>query len=327
MSAPIWHWGEPVAPLRDLLARGGVLAIPTESSYGLGVDPWNRTGVETIYRIKEREAGKALPVVIAGREQLAGLGIDPDLHIVEALFAFWPAPLTAVLPVARPLPASAGGRNLAVRVPDHDRLRELLAAIGHGLTATSANRSGEPPILEPAGVAGAARRRGRDGGGRRRAPGRAPLDAGGNRKGWARGSTNRKISLRAPHSRARSIHGRRTSMKHPAFGVSAGAAFLLAAAALLAAPAASRAADPAASGGQRRRRGLGRPGERAAHDPARRGPARTARLRPVGLLRHRARALRRRGDRHHAQRQPGRQLHPRPPDRQGAGEERRRRGA
>ncbi len=158
MSAPagevrVWHWGDPVAPLRGLLARGGVLAFPTESSYGLGVDPWNRTGVEAIYRIKEREAGKALPVVIAGREQLAGLGIDPDLHIVETLFAFWPAPLTAALPVARPLPASAGERTLDVRVPDHDRLRELLAALGHGLTATSANRSGEPPILEPAGVA------------------------------------------------------------------------------------------------------------------------------------------------------------------------------
>lgn len=153
MSVPVWHWGDPVAPLRDLLARGGVLAIPTESSYGLGVDPWNRTGVEAIYRIKEREAGKALPVVIAGREQLAGLGIDPGVHIVDSLLAFWPAPLTAVLPVARPLPASAGERSLAVRVPDHDRLRELLAALGHGLTATSANRSGDPPILEPAGVA------------------------------------------------------------------------------------------------------------------------------------------------------------------------------
>jgi L-threonylcarbamoyladenylate synthase len=150
----IFRFGDPVAPLRDLLRRGGVLAIPTESSYGLGVDPWNRTGVETIYRIKEREAGKALPVVIAGREQLAGLGIDPDLHIVGGLLAFWPAPLTAVLPVARPLPASAGGLSLAVRVPDHDRLRELLAALGHGLTATSANRSGEEPLLDVEAVAG-----------------------------------------------------------------------------------------------------------------------------------------------------------------------------
>jgi L-threonylcarbamoyladenylate synthase len=149
----ILRFGAPLAPLRDLLARGGIVAFPTESSYGLGVDPWNPAGVEAIYRIKEREAGKPLPVVIAGRGQLAGLGIDPDLNIVKRLFAFWPAPLTAVLPVARPLPASAGTRTLAVRVPDHDPLRELLAALGHGLTATSANRSGEAPIVDPAAAA------------------------------------------------------------------------------------------------------------------------------------------------------------------------------
>lgn len=148
-----FHFGDPVAPLRDLLARGGIVAFPTESSYALGVDPWNRTGVEAIYRIKEREAGKALPVVIAGRAQLAGLGIDGYLHIVERFFAVWPAPLTVVLPVARPLPASAGEGTLAVRVPDHEELRALLAALGHGLTATSANRSGEAPILDPAALA------------------------------------------------------------------------------------------------------------------------------------------------------------------------------
>jgi L-threonylcarbamoyladenylate synthase len=146
----VFHFGDPVAPLRDLLRRGGVVAFPTESSYALGVDPRNRTGVEAIYRIKEREAGKALPVVIAGPGQLAGLGIDPDLHIVERFAAVWPAPLTVVLPLARPLPASAGGGSLAVRVPDHEELRGLLAALGHGLTATSANRSGGEPILDPA---------------------------------------------------------------------------------------------------------------------------------------------------------------------------------
>jgi L-threonylcarbamoyladenylate synthase len=149
----LFRFGDPLPPLRDLLARGGIVAFPTESSYGLGVDPWNPAGVEAIYRIKEREAGKPLPVVVAGRDQLAGLGIDPDLNIVKRLFAFWPAPLTAVLPVARPLPASAGTRTLAVRVPDHEPLRELLAALGHGLTATSANRSGEPPIVDPAALA------------------------------------------------------------------------------------------------------------------------------------------------------------------------------
>lgn len=148
----LWHWGDPIDPLRDLLARGGILAIPTESSYGLGADPRNPVGVEAIYRVKGREAGKALPVVVAGREQLADLGVDAKPDIVERLFEHWPAPLTAVLPIAEPLPASAGGRTLAVRVPDHEGLRRLLAELGHGLTATSANLSGGEPILDPAGA-------------------------------------------------------------------------------------------------------------------------------------------------------------------------------
>ena len=89
--APFWRPGEPVEPLRELLRRGGVLAIPTESSYGLGADPGNRIGVEAIYRIKGREPRKALPVVVAGPEQLAGLGIDPDLSILKPLSACWPS--------------------------------------------------------------------------------------------------------------------------------------------------------------------------------------------------------------------------------------------
>jgi len=154
---PLWHWGDPVVPLQALLRRGGILAIPTESSYGLGADPGNPAGVETIYRVKGREAGKPLPVVVSGREQLAPLGIhlgaEANLYIVERLFALWPAPLTVVLPISRALPAAAGEARLAVRVPDHDKLRGLLAALGHGLTATSANVSGGEPILDPAGAA------------------------------------------------------------------------------------------------------------------------------------------------------------------------------
>lgn len=151
-SVPFWHFGDPLAPLQAVLARGGVLAVPTESSYGLGVDPRNRAGVEAVYRIKGREGGKALPVVVAGRGQLAGLGIDPDLPILIPLSACWPGPLTVVLPLAKTepqVPAAAGQETLAVRVPGHAGLRGLLVALGHGLTATSANRSGEPPVLDP----------------------------------------------------------------------------------------------------------------------------------------------------------------------------------
>ncbi|HEX2645138.1 MAG TPA: L-threonylcarbamoyladenylate synthase [Thermoanaerobaculia bacterium] len=157
--APLWRWGDPVEPLRDLLRRGGVLGIPTESSYGLAVDPWNPAGVEAVYRIKSREAGKPLLAVVADVGQLAELGIDPDLPVLERLAACWPGPLTVVLPLTGltrstgPLPAAAGTGRLAVRVPGHPQLRELLADLGHGLTATSANRSGGDPLLDPAEVA------------------------------------------------------------------------------------------------------------------------------------------------------------------------------
>src|SRR5215208_1728862 len=109
----MWRWGEPVAPLAACLARGGVLALPTESSYALGVDPASPQGVAAVYRIKVREADKPLPVVAAGLGQLPGLGIDPDLPILVPLSRVWPAPLAVLLPLARPLPAAAGTGALA----------------------------------------------------------------------------------------------------------------------------------------------------------------------------------------------------------------------
>lgn len=149
----LWRAGEPLGPLRELLARGGVLAIPTESSYGLGVDPRSAAGVEAIYRLKGRERGKPLPVVAAGRAQLAALPLAPLPAAVEKAMALWPAPLSLVLPLAAPLPAAAGGNTVAVRVPAHPLLRELLRALGTPLTATSANVAGEPPALDPGAVA------------------------------------------------------------------------------------------------------------------------------------------------------------------------------
>jgi L-threonylcarbamoyladenylate synthase len=151
-----------IEELREIRSRGGVIAFPTESSYGLGVDPHNAAGVAAIERIKRRNGvsdepaseHKPLPVVISDLSQLADLGIDPDSQEVRRLAPYWPAPLTAVLPLAEgvDLPAALGRRTLAVRVPDHPELRALLAAIGP-LTATSANRTGEPPLLDAQEVA------------------------------------------------------------------------------------------------------------------------------------------------------------------------------
>jgi L-threonylcarbamoyladenylate synthase len=148
-----WRWGEPLDPLREVLAGGGVLAIPTESTYGLGALPDDRRGVAAVYSIKRRPAAKPLPVVIGEVEQLRRLGIDPESEPVRSVAKLWPAPLTAVLPVEGPLPAAAGGRSLAVRMPAHGRLCDLLRRLGDPLTATSANPSGEPPCRDPEAAA------------------------------------------------------------------------------------------------------------------------------------------------------------------------------
>ncbi len=144
-----WHWGDDLDELRATLDRGGLLVIPTESSYGLGVDPRNERGVESVYRVKARERSFPLPVVAADLEQLADLAVDLDGPGARACMAHWPAPLTLVLPCEVPHPAAAGSGSLAVRIPEHERLRGLLSMLGTGLTATSANRSGLFPVLDP----------------------------------------------------------------------------------------------------------------------------------------------------------------------------------
>jgi L-threonylcarbamoyladenylate synthase len=134
-----------------VLRRGGVVGIPTESSYALAADPTDARGVETVFRVKGRASNQALPVVLGELDQAWALGVDQREPGLEAIAALWPAALTIVVAVSRPISAGAGEATIALRVPDHPRLRALLRRTGP-LTATSANRRGEPPILEPAPV-------------------------------------------------------------------------------------------------------------------------------------------------------------------------------
>jgi L-threonylcarbamoyladenylate synthase len=136
-----------LAAIRAALARGGVLGIPTDTRYGLAADPFSAVGVERIFELKGRPASKAMPVVIAGLDQLERLGARLERRHRERLGSIWPAPLTVIVPVERAFPASGEG-TVAVRVPDHAGLRDLLRQVGP-LTATSANPSG----AEPAGSA------------------------------------------------------------------------------------------------------------------------------------------------------------------------------
>lgn len=143
--------GAGLEAVRALRARGGVLGIPTDTLYGLAADPLSAAGCAAVYEMKGRPAGKAMPVLVAAVGQLGALGVTADPALLERLSRLWPAPLTVVLPLASGIPASAGAPTLAVRIPAHAALRELLRAAGP-LTATSANPSGSPPAASAAEV-------------------------------------------------------------------------------------------------------------------------------------------------------------------------------
>lgn len=127
--------------VRGLLNRSRVVAIPTETFYGLAVHPEDARAVERLFALKGREVTKAFPLVGASLEQLEHLVMIPAPWRAR-LREIWPAPFSVVVAARRPVPAC--GFTAAVRVPAHPLLRELLSVTGP-LTATSANLAGKPP--------------------------------------------------------------------------------------------------------------------------------------------------------------------------------------
>ncbi|HEX5070478.1 MAG TPA: L-threonylcarbamoyladenylate synthase [Vicinamibacterales bacterium] len=143
-----------LAPAVDWLRAGGIVAFPTDTLYGLAVDATSEDAVAALFDLKGRGAHAALPFVAASRAQVAswcGLG-EQDGRLADV---FWPGPLTLVRPApAAVVPAARAGLDtVAIRVPDHPIARLLADAWGAPLTATSANRSGQPPASRAADLA------------------------------------------------------------------------------------------------------------------------------------------------------------------------------
>jgi L-threonylcarbamoyladenylate synthase len=122
--------------------------VPTETFYALAADPLSEPGVERVRALKGRDGSKPLLVLFAEREQLAPLGVAASEDVIDRYLAIWPAPLTVILPIVRPIPASLGALSLGVRMPAHSDLRALIARTGP-LTGTSWNRAGESPRADP----------------------------------------------------------------------------------------------------------------------------------------------------------------------------------
>lgn len=144
--------GESIGDLANILKSGGVALLPTDTIYGLHALATNDDAISRIYAMKGRGDEKPLIVVGQSMAQLEELGIDVPQDLRQPLASLWPAPLTAILPLRRPVAASRGAGTLAVRVPALAWLRELLAMTGP-LASTSANRSGEPAISSPSDLA------------------------------------------------------------------------------------------------------------------------------------------------------------------------------
>lgn len=139
--------------VKTVTQRGGVVAIPTETYYGLGVDPFNQEAVDRLLAVKGREDGKPILVLIGSVEQLSSLTQAVSSVASSLIDAFWPGPLTILFPAHPSLPRNltAGTGMVGVRLSACRPLGELLQRIGP-LTGTSANRAGAPPAQTPEAV-------------------------------------------------------------------------------------------------------------------------------------------------------------------------------
>jgi L-threonylcarbamoyladenylate synthase len=137
-----------IAAAVDVLRRDGIVAYPTDTLYGLAVDPRRDAAVKRLFDVKARDRGSAV-ALIAGdvsQAQQAGSFSGNELALARS---FWPGPLTIVVPAAAALSSGVSGdlRTVGVRVPAHAVARALADVFGWCITATSANLSGRPAAM------------------------------------------------------------------------------------------------------------------------------------------------------------------------------------
>lgn len=133
----------------EALARGEIVGLPTDTVYGLAIDPRNAAAYELLYAAKRRRPEKPIAVLVADATQAAEIVVVTDLGR-RLMDRHWPGGLTIVLRRRRDMPVHVGDPvtgTVAVRAPDHVVAHDLLARCGP-LAVTSANVSGSPPAVD-----------------------------------------------------------------------------------------------------------------------------------------------------------------------------------
>lgn len=136
------------------LRAGGVVAFPTETYYGLAVDPFNQEALSRLFALKGRAGDKPVLLIVDNPSQLSTLVAEIPPPFPLLMERFWPGPLTLVFPGAPSLPGMLTGHRgtIGARVSSHPVARQLVRAFGRPLTATSANFSGQPAAVAAGGV-------------------------------------------------------------------------------------------------------------------------------------------------------------------------------
>ncbi len=132
------------------LRSGKVLAVPTETVYGLAVSAFNRDGVEALFELKARSEMKPLPIQVDSMRTALMAGFQFPSRILALAERFWPGPLTLVVarPPAIPSWYAPESDKVALRIPGHAVTLALLQEMGVPLAVTSANLSGRPPLTK-----------------------------------------------------------------------------------------------------------------------------------------------------------------------------------
>ena len=131
---------------QEVLQTGGVIAIPTDTVYGIACLVNKRDSIKRLYAIKERELVKAIPILIGALEQISSIAANFPSAAYALSQHFWPGALTLVTNKHPDLPCELSSYpTVGVRMPDHDWLRSLMQSCGP-LAVTSANISGQPSL-------------------------------------------------------------------------------------------------------------------------------------------------------------------------------------
>lgn len=137
-----------------LLKQGGLIAFPTETYYGLGVDPFNKEALQRLFKVKRRDVDKAVLVLVADQSQVERFAYSIPADFNKLMASFWPGPLTLVFPARSNVPEllTGGTETVGIRQSPNSIAIKLVQEFAGPITATSANRSGATPATTAAEV-------------------------------------------------------------------------------------------------------------------------------------------------------------------------------